>query len=89
MFTVKRVLNTNPTTYTLKDYYDENVDGTFYEPDLCKVIIPVDKVYRIDSVIKEQGKGKNKRWLIKYQRYRKPEWSANPPGNIYTRRAKE
>ena len=89
VFTVKRVLNTNPITYTLKDYYDENVDGTFYEPELCKVIIPADKVYRIDYVIKEQGKGKNKRWLIKYQGYRKPEWSAIPPDDIYTRRSKE
>ena len=36
VFIVKKVIYTKPVTYKLKDLMDDEVDGTFYEPELQK-----------------------------------------------------
>lgn len=82
IFQVVRVLNTRPPVYKLEDYYGEPIGGTFYGRELTKVIVGPNKTYRIEHVLKEQGRGRNKRWLIKYRGYREPEWTSSPPVDI-------
>ena len=38
MFTADGIQYTNPITYKLNDLNDEEIPGSFYEPDLFKVI---------------------------------------------------
>ena len=38
IFTVNRIMNTEPVTYILKDYQDKAIAGSFYEYELAKVI---------------------------------------------------
>ncbi len=33
---MSKVLNTNPVTYKIKDWNDEEVEGSLYEPELVK-----------------------------------------------------
>jgi hypothetical protein len=36
LFTISKVLNTNPVIYKIEDWNDEEVEGRFYEPELVK-----------------------------------------------------
>ncbi len=83
-FVIDRVLKTDPPTYKLKDYYNEPITGSFYEQELVRVYEDKDKRYRIDYVLKEQGRGKRKRYLVKYRGYSRPEWTSSLPKNINT-----
>ena len=44
MFTIHEVHPSDPPVYRLIDDLGEVLDGTFYEPELQKVSVPVDKV---------------------------------------------
>ena len=57
-----RIQNTNPITYKIADLKGEEIDGTFYEPELQKTS---QQVFRIEKVIE---KGKNKS-LVKWKGY--------------------
>ena len=63
IFTITRIQNTNPITYKIADLKGEEIDGTFYEPELQKT---EQQVFRIE---KEIEKGKNKS-LVKWKGYR-------------------
>ena len=84
VFTVYNVLNTKPMVYKLKDYYGEAIKGSFYQEELVKVLEPKNKAYRIDYVLEEKGRGKSKRYLVKYRGYSKPEWTTSIPMTIQT-----
>jgi len=60
IFTVYKVLSTNPRTYLLKDYQDHEIDGCFYEQELKKTKYP--DIYLVEKVIKRQ----NNKCLVKY-----------------------
>ena len=62
IFTITRIQNTNPITYKIADLKGEEIDGTFYEPELQKT---EQQVFRIEKVIE---KGKNKS-LVKWKGY--------------------
>ena len=62
IFKIKEIQNTNPVTYKLADLKDEEIKGTFYEPELQKT---KQQVFRIEEVLK---KGKNKSW-VKWKGY--------------------
>ena len=62
IFKIKEIQNTNPVTYKLQDLDDEEIKGTFYEPELQKT---KQQVFRIEEVLK---KGKNKSW-VKWKGY--------------------
>ena len=44
LFTIVDAHRSNPPVYRLVDWHGEKLDGTFYEPELQKVIVP-----RIDA----------------------------------------
>ena len=62
IFTITKIQNTNPITYKLEDLKGEELDGTFYEPELQKT---EQQIYRIEKVIKKE-KGKS---LVKWKGY--------------------
>ena len=62
VFTVSQIQHTNPLTYKITDYNGEEIQGTFYEPELQKTN---QEVFRVEKVIK---KGKTKS-LIKWKGY--------------------
>ena len=62
IFTITEIQNTNPITYKIADHQGEEIDGTFYEPELQKT---KQQVFRIEKVIKKE-KGKS---LVKWKGY--------------------
>ena len=62
IFTITKILNTNPVTYIIADLQGKKIDGTFYEPELQKT---EQQIYRIEKVIEKR---KNKS-LVKWKGY--------------------
>lgn len=71
IFIVTRVIRHPVPVYELKDLADEVIDGTFYEQELQKVIIPKHKLYEVEEVIQMKGSGKTKKVLVKWKGYPK------------------
>ena len=62
IFTIKEIQDTNPVTYKLTDLKGEEIEGTFYEPELQKT---EQQIFRIEKVIKKE-KGKS---FVKWKGY--------------------
>ena len=62
IFTIVKVKHTSPVTYKIADLYGEEIQGTFYEPELQKTS---QQLFRIEKVIK-RGKKKS---LVKWKGY--------------------
>ena len=65
IFLVYKIQSTNPITYRLKDLNNEEIQGSFYEPELVK---GKQGVFRIDKVIRRDCK--KKQALVKWLGYR-------------------
>ena len=52
--------------YRLKDYAGDAVEGTFYEPELQKIIFDKNKPFKVEKVLKTKGKGKNKKYFVRW-----------------------
>ena len=68
LFTIDRVLQTKPVTFTIKDDSKKNILGSFYEPELQKV--GDKKNFEIERIIR-QKKNSSGRWevLVKWSGY--------------------
>ncbi|XP_068689705.1 uncharacterized protein [Montipora foliosa] len=64
VFTVDKIQYTNPITYKLKDLRGEDIQGSFYEPELLKA---KQDIFRIDKVIRRDYK--KKQALVKWKGY--------------------
>ncbi|KAL3075210.1 hypothetical protein niasHT_037439 [Heterodera trifolii] len=63
VYTVDEAWSTNPQHYLLKDYYGTKLKRKFYLPELTKVQIDENTMYRIEKKYKERMKdGKRKYW---------------------------
>ena len=62
VFTITKINRTSPITYKITDLNGEEIDGSFYEPELQKTS---QQLFRIEKVIE---KGKNKS-LVKWKGY--------------------
>ena len=60
VFTISKVLYTDPITYKIKDYNDEEIQGTFYEKELQKTY---QQVYRIEKIMRKRGDKSLVKWL--------------------------
>ena len=60
VFSVSQVQYTDPPTYKITDYNDEEIQGTFYEQELQKTS---QEVYRIEKVIRKRGDKSLVKWL--------------------------
>ena len=57
IFKITKIQNTKPVTYKIADFNGEEIDATFYEPELQKT---EQQVFRIEKVIE---KGRNKSFV--------------------------
>ena len=55
VFTISDVKNTNPTTYSIRDWKDEEIKGSFYEAELQKM---EQHTYRIEKMLKKRDRKK-------------------------------
>ena len=60
VFTVSKIQYTDPPTYKIKDYNNEEIAGTFYEQELQKTN---QKVYRIEKIIRKRGNMSLVKWV--------------------------
>lgn len=69
IFRVDTLIPRVPPVYRLKDLAGEEITGTFYEPELQKVIFDETTPKMISAIIKERGKGKNLQYYVRYRNY--------------------
>lgn len=55
--------------YKLKDLQGEDIEGTFLESELQKVLIDDDKTYKIEKIIKRRGQGRKAEVFVKWEGY--------------------
>ena len=58
LFTIVDVHRSDPPVYRLVDWNGDSLDGTFYEPELQKVIVSADKTYRVESELRRRNNGR-------------------------------
>jgi hypothetical protein len=68
LFTISKVLHTNPLTYKIKDLNDEEVEGIFYEPELVKYD-KQDEDYEVEKILKTRTKNGKKEYFVKWKSY--------------------
>jgi len=81
LFTISKVLNTNPVTYKVKDWNDEEVEGSFYEPELVK-FDKQNEDYEIEKIIKTRTKKGKKELYVKWKGYPSSMASWIPAENL-------
>ena len=64
IFTVDKIQYTNPVTYKLKDLNNEEIQGSFYEPELLKAR---QDIFRIEKIIRKDHK--EKQAFVKWKGY--------------------
>ena len=69
-FEWSRTVRAGLNIYRLKDFLDEEVEGTFYEPELQHITADPNGVFNIDHVIRSRKrKGHEKEYLIKWMHW--------------------
>ena len=56
LFTIVDAHRSDPPVYRLVDWHGDKLDGTFYEPELQKVVVLKGKTYRVESVLRWRNK---------------------------------
>ena len=59
IFSISKIQHTDPITYRITDYNNEEIDGTFYEQELQK---STQEVFRIEKIIKKKGNKSLVKW---------------------------
>ena len=56
--------------YRLRDFYDEDVLGTFYEPELQRITADPDGVYKVERILKSRKRrGIEKEYLVRWRHW--------------------
>lgn len=72
IFKIKQVIHHRPNIlYRLCDLNGENIDGTFYENEIQKVIIDENTAFTIDKIIKQKRVGRSLKLFVKWRGYPK------------------
>ena len=61
IFQIRKVQLTNPTTYLLKDYKNDDIKGGFYEEEMQKVKHP--NVFLVEKILRKKGNKVFVKWL--------------------------
>ena len=80
LFTINKVKDTKPVTYTIEDTKGIEIQGTFYEPDLQK---SKQEIYRIEKVLKKRTRADGvKEIYVKWKGYSSDFNSWIPAGDF-------
>ena len=69
LFTVSNAHRSDPPVYSLVDVHGELVAGSFYEPELQKVLVSKDKLYPIETILQRRRVGNRAEVLVKWYGY--------------------
>lgn len=69
VFRIKSVATRTPTVYYLEDLGGEEITGTFYEPELQKVLYDEGAAKAIEKIIKQSRQGKTVQYFVKFRGY--------------------
>lgn len=61
--------------YKLKDDAGEILEGTFYEPELQK-IVKNDDVYRVETILRKRKRNGAVEYLVKWKGYEDPKFNS-------------
>ena len=65
-FVISQKISRYPPVYKLKDYGGDTLQGTFYEQELQKVIVPKNKEFKIEKVIDRKRAGSKNLLYVKW-----------------------
>jgi Cdc6-like AAA superfamily ATPase len=68
LFTISKVMKTNPVTYKIEDYNKEQVSGSFYEPELV-LFNKKDELYEVEKILKQRIENGKKEYFVKWKGY--------------------
>ncbi|XP_070570300.1 uncharacterized protein [Ptychodera flava] len=66
IFTVSKRISSRPPLYKLKDFDEEELEGTFYEQELQKVVKKEDDVFRVEKILKTRKRKGKTEYLVKW-----------------------
>ena len=67
IFTVaQRFYRGNTPIYRLNDYDGEAITGSFYQPELQKVYLKDNELFKIERILRTRGRGQNKQYFVKW-----------------------
>lgn len=67
VYTIDKILSTDPRQYKIVSLTGDNVKGRFYEKEFVKVIMGKDDLYQIEKIIKHRTIKGNKQVLVKWK----------------------
>ena len=66
IFFIDKIIPTQPVSYLLKDYFGEEISGSFYEKEIERVTEPTSPTYRIEQIIKTKKEKNQTKYLVKW-----------------------
>lgn len=69
IFTIGKIIKRKPVVYRVKDFNDNEIEGTFYEEELQKVLPPRDDVYKIERILHTRKRGNKTEYFVKWWGY--------------------
>lgn len=69
IFKVVKILKRDPVVYRIVDLDAEEITGTFYEPELQKVIFDETAAKAIKTIIKQRKRGRALQYLVQWRGY--------------------
>jgi len=69
VFSVAKVVRSDPIAYHIKDDNDEIISGAFMREEIQRVNKPKDGTYMIDKILQTRGKGVSKQLLVSWLGY--------------------
>ena len=75
IFTVYKRMDRQVPVYKLKDDAGEIIDGTFYEPELQK-IIKSDDVYLVEKILRKRKRKGVVEYLVRWKGYEDPKFDS-------------
>ena len=82
VFTITKKIPRKPPVYKIADYHGDELEGTFYEEELQKVIKRDSDYYRVENVIKSRIRNKKKEYFVQWLGYPDSFNSWIPASNV-------
>lgn len=67
IFKIKAAIRSSPAVYKIVDLLDEDIDGSFYEHEIQKVIYDAQAIFAIEKIIDQRRVGGSRQVLVKWR----------------------